>query len=167
MLLTGCCDGTVKLFDCRDPNTVNTSFKQWSFENTEIERVYWDPNNTNNYFVGLNNGALHYCDIRHENESIWNFKAHNDEISSIIVNHQHAGMLMTSSADGTLKVWRYNDTTAPTFIYENEAGIGRIQCADVCNDNGFTVAVGGDKKQKQLRVIDVRDFEVVKKSFNI
>lgn len=165
MLLTGSCDGTVKLFDCRDAGAVDTNFKQWSFAGTEVERVYWDPNNTNNYFVGLNNGVVHYCDVRQEGESLWNIKAHSDEVSGILVNHTHPEMLTTTSADGVLKVWRYN-TSGATFVHENEAGIGRIQCADICYDNGFTVAIGGDKRQKQLRVIDVRDFEVVKKTFN-
>lgn len=166
MLLTGCCDGTVKLFDCRDPNEINTSFKEWTFNGVEVERVYWDPHNTNNYFVGFNNGTIHYCDIRQETNSIWNVKAHSDEVSGILVNHMKANMLTTTSADGVLKVWQYNTTTAPNLIYENEVGIGRIQCADINSDNGFTLAVGGDNKQKQLRVIDVRDYDVVKKHFN-
>lgn len=167
MLLTGCCDGTVKLFDCRDPNEVDTSFKQWTFTGSEVERVYWDPHNTNNYFVGLNNGIIHYCDIRQEGNSIWNVKAHSDEISGILVNHTKVGMLTTTSADGILKVWRYNTTSAPSLVHENEAGIGRIQCAAISQDNGYTLAIGGDNKQKQLRVIDVRDYEVVKRNFGI
>lgn len=167
MLLTGCCDGTVKLFDCRDPNEIDTNFKLWSFDGGEVERVYWDPHNTNYYFVGLNNGIIHYCDVRQDGNSLWNVKAHSDEVSGILVNHMQTGMVTTTSADGVLKVWRYNASTAPTQVYESEVGIGRIQCADICYDNGFTVAVGGDNKQKQLRVIDVRDFEVVKRNFGL
>lgn len=165
MLLTGSCDGTVKLFDCRDPNTVDSSYKQWSFTGAEVERVYWDPNDKNCYFVGLNNGVIHYCDVRQERESLWNFQAHSDEVSGILVNHMQTGMLTTTSADGTLKVWRYNSTAA-TLIHEDEIGIGRVQCADICEENGFTLAVGGDKRQRQLRVIDVREYDVVKKSFD-
>lgn len=164
MLLTGCCDGTVKLYDCRDPNVVDTSFKQWSFLNSEVEKVYWDPHSANHYFVGLNNGTVHYCDVRQEGESVWHLEAHSDEISGILVNHMQAGLVTTTSADGSLKVWRYGATAAPTLIYEDEVGIGRIQCADVNPDNGFTVAIGGDNKQRQLRVIDVRDYEVVRKT---
>lgn len=167
MLLTGCCDGTVKLFDCRDPSEIDTSFKQWSFTGAEVERVYWDPHNTNNYFVGLNNGTIHYCDIRQEDNSIWNVKAHSDEISGILVNHMKTSMLTTTSADGAIKVWQYNTTAAPTLVYEHEVGIGRVQCADINPDNGFTVAIGGDNKQKQLRVIDVREYDVVKRQFDV
>lgn len=165
MLLTGCCDGTVKLFDCRDPSVINTSFKKWSFNSIEIERVFWDPHNTNGYFVGLNNGHLHYCDVRRENESVWHVEAHSTEISGIVANPTQAGMLTTTSADGLMKVWRYDETTAAQLVHESELGIGRVQCANICPDNGFVIATGGDNKAKQLRVINVRDFEVVKRSF--
>lgn len=165
MLLTGCCDGTVKLFDCRDPSVIETSFKQWSFGDSEIERILWDPHNTNGYFVGLNNGHLHYCDVRRENESVWQVEAHSTEISGIVANPSQAHMLTTTSADGLLKVWRYNETAAPRMVYEHELGVGRAQCADICPDNGFICAVGGDNKTKQLRVVNVRDFEVVKHNF--
>lgn len=167
MLLTGCCDGTVKLFDCRDPSEIDTSFKLWTFSGGEVEKVYWDPHNTNYYFVGLNNGIIHYCDVRQDGNSLWNIQAHSDEVSGILVNHMQSGMVTTTSADGVLKVWRYDASKQPTLVYENEVGIGRIQCADICYENGFTVAVGGDNKQKQLRVIDVRDYEVVKRNFNL
>lgn len=163
-LLTGSCDGIVKLFDCRDPSAIDTIFKRWAFGNTEIERVVWDPHSANHFFVGLHNGAVHYCDIRSEGECLWHMKAHSDEISGIIVNHQKSGVVTTTSADGILKIWRYNATVAPNLIYENEIGIGRIHCADISPDNGFTLAIGGDNKQKQLRVININDFEVVRKS---
>lgn len=71
MLLTGSCDGLVKLFDCRDASAINTSFKRWAFDGVEVERILWDPHNANGCFVGLNNGHLHYCDVRREGESVW------------------------------------------------------------------------------------------------
>lgn len=161
MLLTGCCDGTVKLFDCRDPDTIDTSFKLWNFPNCEVERIQWDPNNTNNYFVATNNGKIHYCDIRQEGEIVWSLSAHSDEVSGISVNHMCNGMFSTTSADATLKVWKY-DGAGATLVYEDDVGIGRIQCSDICLENGFTIAVGGDNRQKQLRLIDVRDYDTGK-----
>lgn len=157
-LLTGCCDGTVKLFDCRDPDTVNTSLKLWSFNDCEIERVVWDTNNANNFFVATNKGQMHYCDVRQEQQPVWSLDAHSTEISCILPNHAHNGMVTTTSADGSLKVWKY-DTTGATIVYEDELGIGRVQCGDICPENGYTVAVGGDNRKKQLRLIDVRDFD--------
>lgn len=159
MLLTGCCAGTVKVFDCRDPNTANISAKMWTFAGQEIERAVWDTADTNNFFVGTNKGALYYCDIRQEGQVLWTVQAHRDEISSILPNASHKDMLSTTSADGLLKVWRYTGSEI-IFVHEDELGIGRIQCGSICPDNGYTIAVGGDKKERQLRLIDTRDYDL-------
>lgn len=160
-LLTGSCDGTVKLFDCRDPEAISTSFKLWRFNGCEIERVLWDTVNTNNYFVATNNGQLHYCDIRREGDILWSITAHSDEVSGIIVNHMCPGMVSTTSADGLLKVWKY-DSAGAQLVQEDELNVGRIQCADICDENGFTIAVGGDNRTKHLRLVDVRDYDTGK-----
>lgn len=166
LLLTGCCDGTVKLFDCRDPDTIDRSFKLWSFAGCEIERVQWDLNNSNHYFTSTNTGKLHYCDVRQEGAPVWSLDAHDEEVSGIIVNHSHGGMLSTTSTDGTVKVWKY-DGNGAQLVHESNVGIGRIQCSDICFENGFTFAVGGDNRQKQLRLIDVREYDTVKNVFQV
>lgn len=158
LLLTGCCDGTVKLFDCRNPETVNTDLKLWQYTGHEIERVVWNGNDSNYFWVGTNKGQLHYCDIRQEGQSVWSVDAHTDEISSILPHVGHKNMLTTTSADGVLKVWKY-DASKATSVYEEDVDIGRIQCGSVCPDNSFTIAVGGDNRKKQMRLIDVRDFD--------
>lgn len=159
-LLTGSCDGTVKLFDCRNVETVNTDVKLWTFTG-EIERVAWDPNNSNCFFSATNKGQLNYCDIRQEGQTLWSVDAHSDEVSAIIPNLAQNGMISTTSADGLLKVWKY-DGAGATVVYEEDIGIGRVQCGAICPDNGFTFAVGGDNKKRQLRLIDVREFDTGK-----
>lgn len=166
MLLTGSCDGTVKLFDCRDSNTVDNDFKLWSFADCEIERVQWDPFNSNHFFTSTNAGKIHYCDVRQEGVSVWSLDAHSEEVSGIIVNQSHRGMMSTTSTDGSIKVWKY-DGHGAQLVYEDDVGIGRIQCADVCFENGFTLVAGGDNKRKQLRVIDVREYDTVKNVFGL
>lgn len=157
-LLTGSCDGTVKLFDCREPDVINTSFKLWTFDGCEIERVVWDVHNPNNYFVATNNGQIHFCDIRREGETLWSLSAHTEEVSGLIVNHMCPGMVSTTSADGSLKIWKY-DSNGAQLVHEDEVNVGRIQCADICHENGFTLAVGGDNRTKHLRLIDVREYD--------
>lgn len=158
LLLTGSCDGAVKLFDCRNPDTVNADLKLWQYNGHEIERVVWNSNDSNYFWVGTNKGQLHYCDIRQEGQTLWSVAAHTDEISAILPNREKTNMLTTTSADGVLKVWKY-DTSAASIVYEDEVGIGRIQCGSVSPDNSYTVAVGGDNRRKQLRLIDVREFD--------
>lgn len=155
-MLAGSCDGTVKLFDCRNIDTVNTDVKVWNF-NGEIERVAWDPNNVNCFFSATNKGQVDYCDVRQEGSVLWSVNAHSDEVSAIIPNTLN-GMLTTTSADGSLKIWKYTASDV-SLVYEEEIGIGRVQCGAICPENGFTFAVGGDNKKKQLRLIDVREFD--------
>lgn len=158
LLLTGCCDGTVKLFDCRNPETINTDLKLWTFAGAEIERVAWDPNNANNFFAATNTGQLQYCDIRQEGQAVWSVAAHSDEISSVVPSHSLNGLLSTTSADGSMKIWKY-DATGATIVHETDLGIGRVQCGNICPENGFMIAFGGDNRKKQLRLVDVREFD--------
>ncbi|KAI9583310.1 hypothetical protein GQX74_005058 [Glossina fuscipes] len=60
-ILTGCADGRVRLFDCRDNQSVNSSFVKWKIVN-EVEKVLWNPNSNNYFVVGDNAGYLHYAD---------------------------------------------------------------------------------------------------------
>lgn len=48
-LLAGSCDGYVRLFDCRDPES---ECKKWKVE-AEVEKVVWNPMNTSFVMVSL------------------------------------------------------------------------------------------------------------------
>lgn len=163
-LLTGCCDGTVRLYDCRDPDTIQQNAKIWNF-NGEIERIAWDAHDGNYFFATTNQGNVYYCDVR-QDRHVWSRNAHEKEVTGLAVNSKCKGMLTTTSSDGTLKVWKYTESDA-NLIHEEDIGIGQVQCIGVCPDNPFTVAVGGDNKRKHLRVIDTREFDSVRRSFSI
>lgn len=156
-LLTGSCDGTVRLFDCRDPDTLSQSQKIWKFSG-EIERVAWDPFEPNYFFASNNAGKIYYVDVRQDNQKVWSKQAHDQEVTGLTLNASCRYMLTTTSADGQLKVWKF-DMEGANLVYSEETKIGRIQCMDVSTDNPFTVAVGGDNKRKNLRVINLRDYE--------
>lgn len=164
-LLTGCCDGTVKLYDCRDPDQIESAYKSWTYDGCEIERVAWDAHDTNYFFASTNNGKISYCDIRQETTPLWTIDAHIDEVSGILVNHSVPSMLTTTSVDGNLKIWKYN-TEKADLVYTEEGGIGCIQCSDVCPENGWTIVIGGDKRTKNMRVINLNEFETVKHAFS-
>lgn len=164
-LLTGCCDGTVKLFDCRDPDAIASSAKVWSFGGGEIERVLWDPATPTGFLAATNSGKLFYGDVRQEGK-LWSKRAHEQEVTGLSVNPKCPGMLSTSSADGTVKVWRY-DQAGVKLVHEDDTHVGRIQCMGTCPDNPFLLAVGGDNKNKNLRLINVVDYENVKQTFGL
>lgn len=163
-LLTGCCDGTVRLYDCRDPETIQQSAKIWNF-NGEIERIAWDLHDGNYFFASTNQGNIFYCDVR-QDRHIWSKNAHEKEVTGLALNAKCKGMLTTTSSDGTLKVWKYSESDA-NLVYEEDIGIGQVQCIGVCPENPFTVAVGGDNKRKHLRVIDTKEFDLVRRSFGM
>lgn len=161
-LLAGCCDGTVRLFDCRDPDEIASSAKVWHFGD-EIERVLWDPHAPNCFFASTNTGDVFYADVRSE-QKLWSHRVHEQEVTGLSVNGRCAGMLSTSSSDGAVKVWRYTGTGVQ-LVHEDVTAIGRIQCMATCPDNPLVVAVGGDNKNKNLRLINLADYESVKRSF--
>lgn len=150
-LLTGSCDGTVNLFDCREPNTC----KAWLFSG-EIERVVWDPFKPNNFFAATNSGKIYYSDIR-QSQKLWSKRVHDQEVTGIVINPKCEEMLTTASADGILKIWKYGPNGIH-LIHAEETNIGRIQCLTQCPDDPFTIAIGGDNKRKNLRVMDIRNF---------
>lgn len=163
-LLTGCCDGTVKLFDCRDPETIESDFKVWTLTG-EVERITWDVHNSNYFFACTNKGKVYYIDIR-QDRRVWSKKAHEEEISGLSVNAQCPGMLSTTSADGYLKVWKF-DSSGMNLVYTEEAKIGRVQCLGASPNNPYTLAVGGDNRRKHLRVINTRDYETIQRAFGL
>lgn len=162
--MTGCCDGTVRLYDCRDPAAIQQSAKIWNFDG-EIERVVWDVQNGNYFFASTNQGNIYYCDVRQDGH-IWSKNAHEKEVTGLAINSKCKGMLTTTSADGSLKVWKYSESGA-SLVYEEDIGIGQVQCIGVCPESPFTVAVGGDNKRKHLRVIDTREYDSVRRAFDI
>lgn len=163
-LLTGCCDGTVKLFDCRDPDAIGATAKVWTFGG-EIERVLWDPNAQNCFLASTNTGKVYYGDVRQEGK-LWSKRVHEQEVTGLSVNGNCAGMLSTSSSDGTVKVWRY-DGSGAKLVHEDNTSVGRIQCMATCPENPLLIAVGGDNKNKNLRLINVTDYESVKREFGL
>lgn len=163
-LLTGCCDGTVKLFDCRDPETIESDYKVWTLTG-EIERIAWDVHDTNYFFACTNKGKVYYIDVRNDRR-VWSKKAHEQEVTGISVNANCPGMMTTTSADGYINIWKY-DTVGMTLVYTEEVKIGRVQCLAASPNNAFTLAVGGDNRRKHLRVINTKDYETVQRAFSL
>jgi len=105
-LLTGCCDGKIRLFDCRNPDTLSTNFKSWNL-NSEIEKTVWNTLEPNFFMAITNDGKMHYMDMRLE-APLWSIQAHTSEASGLILSPTVSGMAITTAADGLLKVWDYS-----------------------------------------------------------
>lgn len=164
-ILTGCADGFVRLFDCRDSEAVNSSSIQWKVTAGEVEKVLWHPTQGDYFVVGTSDGSLHYADKRKPDEWLWSVKAHNEEISGVCFNSQVPNLLTSTSTEGTLKVWNF-DTTEAKHVYEHEFNMGRLQCMRQCPEDPFTLAFGGEKPPR-CAIYNIKNSVAVRRTFGI
>ncbi|KAL9921732.1 LOW QUALITY PROTEIN: periodic tryptophan protein 1 homolog, partial [Glossina fuscipes fuscipes] len=163
-ILTGCADGRVRLFNCRDPQSVNSSFVKWKIVN-EVENVLWNPNSNNYFVVGDNVGYLHYADKRHPKNFLWSQKAHEEEISGVCFNTNVENLLASTSTEGCLKIWKF-DSGEISPVYSHEFEMGRLQCVKQSPEDPFTLAFGGEKPPR-CRVYNIKNFVAVRRAFDI
>lgn len=162
-VLTGVCDGSVKLFDCRDLDTINTSCKTWRCD-SEVEKVLWNKMDPNYFLVGAQSGKLCYFDRRHDTNPLWIKLAHEMEVSGLALNEKLPRMLTTTSADGALKVWDF-DSNGARLVQEEDMKIGRIHSLSYSPESPNIVAIGGDNKKRHFRVVDLLEYDTVKNTF--
>lgn len=90
---------------------------------------------------------------------VWSVEAHEKEVTGLVVSPQCPGLLVTSSPDGVIKVWDYNENEA-IFVTEKNFNLGTIQCLDLSPDSSFVIAAGGDNKSNNFLVHDLRNIDV-------
>ena len=165
-ILTGSADGFVRLFDCRDLDTLNESFIKWQLPSgAEVEKVLWNPCDANYFVVGSNTGSLHYADRRQPNSFVWSHNAHAEEISGVCFNREVPSLLTSTSTEGALKIWKF-DMNEIKPIYSHDFQMGRLQCMKQCPEDPFTLAFGGEKTPR-CRIYNIKNFEAVRKVFKL
>merc|ERR1719500_2755704 len=80
-LLTGCCDNTVRMFDCRTPNVCTS----WGVAG-EVERVLWDHFTPYHCLASTEAGTLHYIDVRKATTPLWTLSAHSEAVTGISIS---------------------------------------------------------------------------------
>ncbi|XP_030381403.1 periodic tryptophan protein 1 homolog [Scaptodrosophila lebanonensis] len=163
-ILTGCADGYVRLFDCRDAENVDSTCIKWQVSG-EVEKVLWHPTQTDYFIIGTNDGSLHYADRRAPNRLLWSVKAHGEEISGICFNNEMPNLLTSTSTEGTLKIWNFS-TSEAKYVYEHNFNMGRLQCMRQCPEDPYTLAFGGEKPPR-CSVFNIKNFEAVRTVFGI
>jgi len=159
VLLTGCCDGKARIFDCNQ-----VSHKSWTVDG-EVEKVLWDHFNPFNFIVATEKGFVYMMDARNDGKSIWTLSAHSEGVNGLSLSSQCPGLLVTGSSDKTMKVWDISKSK-PTCISETEAKIGMVHALDGCPDAPFVFAFGGDTPSHNMHVMDVRESAKVNERFN-
>lgn len=106
-LLTGSSDKTIRLFDCRQSDNESAQFKSWTLDG-EIEKVKWNVNDKYYFLAGTNTGKICYFDSR-ATEPLWSIDAHEKEVTDFGLNTKAPGMLTSTSVDGLVKFWRFDN----------------------------------------------------------
>uniref|UniRef100_A0A1L8DNE1 Putative wd40 repeat in seven bladed beta propellers n=1 Tax=Nyssomyia neivai TaxID=330878 RepID=A0A1L8DNE1_9DIPT len=161
-ILTGCCDGIVRLFDCRDPTNIASNCKSWNLTG-EVEKVVWNQQDPIYFAASTNRGEVALFDTRLD-EPLWKKSAHNEEVSGLILSPRYPGMMISTSPDGSMKIWDFNLSGAQ-LIHEQNMNIGRIHSLSFSPENPNILAIGGDNKKRQFRVIDVLEYDHVQQTF--
>ncbi|KAK5643710.1 hypothetical protein RI129_007555 [Pyrocoelia pectoralis] len=159
-LLAGSCDNTVKLFDCATPE----NYKTWQTSG-EVESLAWNPLESSLFCVGTNTGFIHCYDYRQETP-LWTIpEAHEKEVTGLSISDRYPGFLVTSSADGLVKVWDYTTNNQPRMISEKDFGMNLVHCLALCPDWPFVIAAGGDNKMNNFSVYDLQNCDAVRNTF--
>ncbi|XP_045625374.1 periodic tryptophan protein 1 homolog [Procambarus clarkii] len=160
VLLTGACDRKVRIFDGRSSDTCKT----WDLDG-EIECVVWETVTTEPYncLASTDQGTVFGIDAR-QKKPLWTLSAHNDACTAIRMSPQCPGCLVTVSADGSVKIWDIADGK-PSFIEEINPRLGTIQCLASCSDSPFVFCMGGDNKENNFKVWDIRESSNVRSRF--
>jgi len=157
-LLTGCCDGMVRLYDCRAPDK-ETAWKVGG----EVERVLWDHFSPSHCLASTEAGTLHYIDIR-KPSPVWTLSAHTEAVTGLCLSSQCPGTVTTVSQDRSMKVWDISGPE-PVFVSEREVKLGALHTVQACPDAPFVVCMGGDKSSDNFKVMDLRDSQPVRNRF--
>ncbi|CAG0898034.1 unnamed protein product [Darwinula stevensoni] len=159
LLLTGSCDGYVKVVDGRDIDSV----RSWEFYGEEVERAIWNHSSTHQFFVCTDKGKVHSCDVR-QKKPLWSL-ACMESTSGLALSPAGIGCLAVGGKDGILKVLDVS-STSPTLVQETQVKIGTILCLEFCPDDPLTIAAGGDNRCHPLRILDLRSFPQVEERFS-
>ncbi|HDZ41068.1 MAG TPA: hypothetical protein ENH59_05255 [Bacteroidetes bacterium] len=129
-LVIACENGFLHLWNMDD----NTNINSVNTENGSIETVKFRDNT--NYTVGYQNGLIEFRNVEEQNITV-SLMAHSLEITGICFNQQLKQMA-TSSMDGSVKIWNYNDLTQPPV--ELEDNNGRVYALAYSPDGQFLVS---------------------------
>jgi len=158
-LASGACDQYLRVFDCRTEG----QHKKWKVGG-EVERLVWNHFQPHSVLASNDQGQVVCVDLRTDKKPVWTLSAHSEAVTGLALSSQCPGCLLTSSQDRMLKVWDISDQ-APHFVAERDMKLGLLHDLGSCPDAPFVVCVGGDKKDDNFKVWDIRETAAVKARF--
>lgn len=135
VLLSGGHDSTACVLDSRSPASVMKYVLS-----ADVEVCRWDPFNPQHFFVATEDGIVRKYDVRAQKE-LFTLHAHDSAVCALALNPSVPGLIITGSADKSVKIW--NVAENPTCIVSRDLNAGKIFTAEFCMDSPWKVAVSG------------------------
>jgi periodic tryptophan protein 1 len=178
VLVSGGFDKHARVCDVRAPKEASLDFNVGA----DCESVCWSARNPLEFFVSNENGEVACFDTRMASSNInsggkkkskksssgtssaerWRIKAHEEATTSVSCCHGSPGAFLTSSTDGTLKLWDENVGSTPKLLAANTAGVGAVFCAGFSPHLPYLAAAAGSAGA--VSVWDVLSEDAVRQS---
>ncbi|KAJ1965065.1 rRNA-processing protein [Dipsacomyces acuminosporus] len=149
VMLTGAYDKRVAGFDSRAPEAIS-----WWTVDADVESVMWDIHSPNHFYVATESGTVRYFDIRNVKsgkggEPVYTLIAHDEAVSAMDQHPTVAGLLVTGSADETVKVWDVRENK-PSMVISRNLDVGSVFAAKFCPDASMLLAVAGSQSESRI-----------------
>ncbi|KAI7824490.1 WD40-repeat-containing domain protein [Kickxella alabastrina] len=149
VMLTGGYDRQVAAFDSRAPAAIS-----WWSVDADVESIMWDVHSPSHFFVATEAGSVRYFDIRNVKGGkgaapIYTLVAHDEAVSAMDQHPTVPGLLVTGSADETVKVWDVRENR-PTMVISRNLDVGNVFAASFCPDETMLMAVAGSKGETRI-----------------
>ena len=147
LLLTGCVDGCVRLFDCATQEKLVSAVDLHS----EIEKVIWNHLEPLQFIACTENGRVFSVNSE-AGEILYEISAHDKPVTDIALSAFLPGLLVSTSVDKSYKVWDVSPGGVKC-LHSCTAGLGGLYCVGLSADNPYVFAIGGEKQG--LSVVDL------------
>lgn len=165
ILLTGGYNGACAITDVRISDSSETSKSYFVGSGQEVETIKWGSQ-AELFYCGTDNGNVYCFDVRVQDKPVWTLHAHDAGISSLDINVNIPGMIITTAmTDKVVKLWKCAENAGPSMVLSRDFGVGNVLAAAFAGDQEVAgcMTVGG--ASGQLMMWDVLSNRSVRSSF--
>ncbi|GEQ70047.1 hypothetical protein JCM33374_g3723 [Metschnikowia sp. JCM 33374] len=146
ILLTGGYDGACAITDVRISDESQMSKSYYVGSGQEVENVRWGAE-PEIFYCGTDNGNVYCFDVRVQDKPLWTLHAHDGGISSLDINSNIPGMLITSAMnEKVVKLWKCSTGKGgPSMVLSRDFGVGNVLTTSFAGDHEVAgnMTIGG------------------------